>query len=60
MWGERREYAETAEALAITSGFLVKPRDFESAVKGELDMMYRVAKRMAGSAEEAEDIVRKH
>lgn len=57
MWGAKRDYVDTAGALAIRSGFLVKPRDFETAVGGELDMLFRVAKRMAGSVDEAEEIV---
>lgn len=32
-------------------------RDFESSVKGELAVLYRVARRMGATAEEAEDLV---
>lgn len=32
-------------------------RDFESSVKGELALLFRCAKRLAGSSDEAEDLV---
>ena len=38
-------------------GWFSRPRDFEKAVEPELSVLYRVARRMGGTAEQAEDLV---
>ena len=37
--------------------WFARPRDFEKSIQPELSVLYRVARRMGGSAEQAEDLV---
>ncbi len=41
----------------MSLGLRGQTRDFESAIRGELPVLYRVAKRMASSTADAEDLV---
>jgi RNA polymerase sigma-70 factor (ECF subfamily) len=41
----------------VESPALQGPRDFESSLRGELPVLYRVARRLARSADDAEDLV---
>jgi RNA polymerase sigma-70 factor (ECF subfamily) len=45
--------------LAINLGLTYKPRDFEKAIRGELPVLYRVARQMVRSSDEAEELVQR-
>ena len=45
--------------LAINLGLSYKPRDFEKAIRGELPVLYRVARQMVRSADDAEELVQR-
>lgn len=45
--------------LAINLGLTFKPRDFEKAIRGELPVLYRVARQMVRSQDDAEELVQR-
>ncbi|GIK31250.1 MAG: sigma-70 family RNA polymerase sigma factor [Armatimonadetes bacterium] len=49
--------ASSLARAGMTLSYFLRPRDFEKAVEPELSVLFRVARRMGATFEEAEDLV---